>query len=93
MLQKKKGFTLVEVLVVILISGLVLSMVASAMIFHINKYFPIFIQSNYTIKVVFCQYFWLDFMPLIHIGNLLKTRQFITNKFITIKDFTINFHR
>ena len=33
MLQKKKGFTLVEVLVVILISGLVLSMVASAMIF------------------------------------------------------------
>ena len=33
MLQKKKGFTLVEVLVVILISGLVLSMVATAMIF------------------------------------------------------------
>jgi prepilin-type N-terminal cleavage/methylation domain-containing protein len=37
MLQKKKGFTLVEVLVVILISGLVLSMVAGAMIFVTNS--------------------------------------------------------
>lgn len=37
MLQKKKGFTLVEVLVVILISGLVLSMVATAMIFVITS--------------------------------------------------------
>ena len=37
MRKSKKGFTLVEVLVVILISGLVLSMVAGAMIFVTNS--------------------------------------------------------
>lgn len=37
MRKSKKGFTLVEVLVVILISGLVLSMIAGAMIFVTNS--------------------------------------------------------
>lgn len=37
MQKSKKGFTLIEVLVVILISGLVLSMVAGAMIFVTNS--------------------------------------------------------
>ena len=37
MQKNKKGFTLVEVLVVILISGLVLSMIAGAMIFVTNS--------------------------------------------------------